>query len=255
MEAGRIRTVTRGRAACTALCVAAAFGVFMMPVAGLARAGGSRAAASVDPTGPARRAAPPAVQAYKPDGCWSTHVPKPGDFRWTDWKANDLDPGPGFKANGVIKTPTAEVTVTYTNPNGIGFYQPDGGTDWISRKRQRVPATSPYTSALVPNIPTCTDLIALSRKGTQTLEFSQPIATPVFAFVSLNGNGYAFDQDFEILSVGGVDGKECGYWGCGGVSKVIVDRGNGVKEYQLNSNNVGGGEPHGTIRFTGTSPG
>ena len=32
----------------------------------------------------------------------------------------------------------------------------------------------------------------------------------------------------------------------------MVDLGNGKFEYQLNSNNVGGTEPHGTLRFTGT---
>ncbi|MEQ1600276.1 MAG: PEP-CTERM sorting domain-containing protein [Methylophilaceae bacterium] len=83
------------------------------------------------------------------------------------------------------------------------------------------------------------------------MKFSQTIANPVFAFVSLNGNGYAFNQDFELLSLGGVDGKACGYWGCGGASKVVVDLGGGNFEYQLNSNNIGGTEPHGALRFTG----
>jgi hypothetical protein len=48
-----------------------------------------------------------------------------------------------------------------------------------------------------------------------------------------------------------VDGNACGFWGCGGASKVVVDLGNGKFEYQLNANNVGGSEPHGTLRFTG----
>ena len=91
----------------------------------------------------------------------------------------------------------------------------------------------------------------MSQAGTQTLTFSQTIANPVFAFVSLNGNGYAFDQDFELLSLGGVDGNACGFWGCGGASKVVVDLGGGKFEYQLNSNGVGGSEPHGALRFTG----
>ena len=170
-------------------------------------------------------------------------------FYWTDWTGSDLDPAsPGFQAQGTITTPTSTVTVTYTNSLGVGFYQPSGGIDyWIARPG----GDSPYTSTLVDNRPTGTDIIALSHQGTQTLEFSEAIANPVFAFVSLNGNGYAFDQDFEILSVGGVDGNACGYWGCGGVTKVIVDLGNGQFEYQLNASNVGGSEPHGTIRFTG----
>jgi hypothetical protein len=174
-------------------------------------------------------------------------------FFWTDWTGTDLDPGTGFKGQGTITTTTSSVTVTYTNANGIGFYQPSGGVDYyVQQGGSTNPATSPYTSALVDNRPTGTDIIALDHAGLQTLQFSQAIANPVFAFVSLNGNGYAFlDQDFEILSLGGVDGNSCGYWGCGGATKKIVDLGNGHIEYQLDSNNVGGTEPHGVIRFTG----
>ncbi len=169
-------------------------------------------------------------------------------FFWTDWTGTDLNPGVGFQAQGTITTPTTSLTVTYTNPNGVGFYQPSGGTDYYTGGSG---STSPYTSTLVDNRPTGTDIVALQFAGTQTLTFSQTIATPVFAFVSLNGNGYAFNQDFEILSLGGVDGNACGFWGCGGAQKVVVDLGGGNFEYQLNSNNVGGTEPHGTLRFIG----
>ena len=170
-------------------------------------------------------------------------------FFWTDWTGTDLDPGAGFQAQGTITTTTSSVTVTYTNALGVGFYQPTGGIDYyiggVRRHRRR---TRVRWSTIVPRAPTSS---RCQVQGTQTLEFSEAIANPVFAFVSLNGNGYAFDQDFEILSVGGVDGNACGYWGCGGVEKVIVDLGNGQFEYQLNASNVGGTEPHGTIRFTG----
>jgi len=169
-------------------------------------------------------------------------------FFWTDWTGTDLDPGPGFIGQGTITTSTSTVGVTYTNASGIGFYQPSGGTDYYISVGA---GSSPYTSAVVDNRPTGTDIVALSHIGTQTLHFSEAIANPVFAFVSLNGNGYAFNQDFDILSVGGVDGHACGFWGCGGVSKVVVDLGGGNFEYQLNSNNVGGSEPHGTLQFKG----
>ena len=169
-------------------------------------------------------------------------------FFWTDWTGADLDPGPGFSAQGTITTPTSTVGVTYTNANGIGFYLPSGGTDYYTTS---TPGSSPYTSAIVDNRPTGTDIIALSQAGTQTLQFTEAIANPVFAFVSLNRNGYAFDQDFDILSIGGTNGHACGYWGCGGASKVVVDLGGGNFEYQLNSNNVGGTEPHGTLQFKG----
>ena len=174
---------------------------------------------------------------------------------WTDWTGSDLDSGLGFQAQGTITTGSSSVTVTYTNAQGISFYQPSGGTDYWANgafSSVRNPATSPYTSAAVDNIPTGTDIVALSKAGMQTLNFSQAIANPVFAFVSLNGNGYAFNRDFDLLSLGGVDGNDCGYWTCGGASKVVVDLGGGNFEYQLNSNNIGGTEPHGALRFLGT---
>src|SRR2546427_2209155 len=116
---------------------------------------------------------------------------------WTDWTGADLNLETGFQAQGTITTTTSTVNVTYTNANGIGFYQPSGGTDWwVNRGDGRNDAISPYTSSAVDNSPTGTDIIGLSHAGSQTLGFSAAIANPVFAFVSLNGNGYAFlNQD------------------------------------------------------------
>jgi hypothetical protein len=174
---------------------------------------------------------------------------------WTDWTGSNTTPASGFTGQGTITTTTSTVNVTYSNPQGIAFYQTGASGDidyWQNNRNGRNPATSPYTSTTVDNIPTGTDIIALQFAGTQTLTFSQAIANPVFGFVSLNGNGYAFlNQDFNILSVGGEDGNDCGYWGCGGVTKTIVDLGNGNTLYELNSDNVGGLEPHGVIQFTG----
>ena len=165
---------------------------------------------------------------------------------WTDWTGADLDSGSGFRAQGTITTGSTSLTVTYTNPNGVGFYQPSGGTDYYVNGTA---ATSPFTSSAVDNRPTGTDIIALQFAGTQTLQFSQAIANPVFAYVSLNGNGYAFDRDFEILSFGDPsDGNVCGYWGCGTSFKSVVDLGGGKIEYRL----LGTGEPHGTLRFLGS---
>jgi len=175
---------------------------------------------------------------------------------WTDWLPGDSCVGQCFTGTGSITTPTSTVGVTYTNEAGVGFYQTGAGgeTDyWVQRPTfTRSAATSPYTSAVVDNIPTGTDIIALQFQGSQTLTFSQTIANPVFAFVSLNANGYAFlNQDFNILSIGGTNGDDCGYWGCGGVTKVIIPLGGGNFLYQLNASDVGGTEPHGTIQFTG----
>ncbi len=166
---------------------------------------------------------------------------------WTDWNSSNTTNG--FTALGTITTSTSTVGVTYNNPNGVGFFQSSGGTDyWQNTRSGRNPATSPYTSAFVENIPTGTDIVALRYAGNQTLSFSEAIANPVFSYVSLNGNGYAFDQDFDLLSFGNSsDGNDCGYWGCGTSYKQVVDLGNGNFEYQL----LGTGEPHGTLRFTG----
>jgi hypothetical protein len=166
---------------------------------------------------------------------------------WTDWTDGSATAG---TAQGTITTPTSTVDVSYTNQSGYGFIQTNGGTDyWTSYGvHTRDPATSPYTSSEVDNIPTGSDIVALRYAGSQTLTFSQAIANPLFAYVSLNGNGYAFDQDFEILSFGNLsDGNDCGYWGCGTSYKSVVDLGGGNFEYQL----LGTGEPHGVIRFLG----
>ena len=81
-------------------------------------------------------------------------------------------------------------------------------------------------------------MIALSLAAPKTLTFSQPVDNLFFAVVSLNGNGYRFNQDFEVVSTGP------GYWGNGTLTKVNLGGG----QFQLN----GTGEPHGVIRFTGT---
>jgi len=168
-------------------------------------------------------------------------------IQWTDWTTSSS--ANGFTGMGTITTPTSTVDVTYNNPQGVAFFQSSGGTDfWQNNRAGRNPATSPYTSSAVDNIPTGTDIVGLRFAGNQTLTFSETIANPVFSYVSLNGNGYSFDQDFEILSFGNpVDGNDCGFWGCGTSFKNVVDLGGGLFEYQL----LGTGEPHGTLRFTG----
>ena len=174
-------------------------------------------------------------------------------FFWTDWLPGDTCVGACFTATGTLTTTTSIVTVTYNHSAGVGFYQtgaPDETDWWVPRPS----SNSPYTSTTVDNIPTGTDIIALSQQGSQTLTFSESIANPVFAFVSMNGNGYAFlNQDFTILSISGgnIDGQgvdACGAWGCGSVQKVIEDIGGGNFLYKLVST---GGEPHGVIQFSG----
>jgi hypothetical protein len=181
-------------------------------------------------------------------------------YQWTDWQSSNYGSSLPFVAEGQITTTSTTVDVTYTNAQGVSFFQ-DGingnSTDYYANGSYgingRNDAVSPYTSPElgtngVDNAPPAAEMIALNQAGYQTLTFSQAIANPVFAFVSLNGNGYAFDQDFEILSEAGVGGNDSGYWGSGTSTKSTVDLGGGNFEYQL----LGSGEPHGTIRFLGT---
>jgi hypothetical protein len=146
---------------------------------------------------------------------------------WADWTSGTA--GANGTATGVFSTAGGLVDIDYSGE--IAFIQTGIGTNYFS------PGT-PYVSALVDNAPTAAEMIALSTATSKTLTFSKPVDNLFFAVVSLNGNGYQFNQDFEIVSTG------CGFWGCGGLARV--DLGNG--QYQANST---GGEPHGVIRFTG----
>lgn len=148
---------------------------------------------------------------------------------WVDWTSGTA--GPSGSASGVVDLgapgpDSSDIAVSYSGE--IAFIQTSGGTDYWK------PA-APYISALVDNAPGTPDIIALSSATTKTLTFSAPVDNLFFAVVSLNGNGYSFDEDFEIVSEG------CGYWGCGSFSKDTSIPG----EYRL----IGSGEPHGVIRF------
>lgn len=171
-------------------------------------------------------------------------------IQWVDWETSSTTGV--FTAEGTITTPSASVGVTYNNPQGVDFYQTGTGTDFFQNgsfgSGGRDAADSPFTSIEVENIPTAAEMIGLENAGNQTLTFSETVANLVFSYVSLNGNGYSFDQDFEILSFGDAsDGNDCGYWGCGTSYKNVVDLGGGNFAYEL----LGTGEPHGTIRFLG----
>jgi|CXWL01.1.fsa_nt_gi hypothetical protein len=144
---------------------------------------------------------------------------------WTDW--TQASAGPSGSAQGTINTGNGNIAVSYAGE--IAFAQTSGGTDyWIG-------SPSPYVSAAVDNAPGTPDIIALSSASAKTLTFSTAVDNLFFAVVSLNGNGYEFDEDFTIESYG------CGYWGCGSATRQ--DMGNG--KYRL----IGSGELHGVIRF------
>lgn len=148
---------------------------------------------------------------------------------WTDWTAGTA--GANGTATGVLDIGGTLVDVTYSGQ--IQFIQTNGGTNYWTEPN---PANRPYTSASVDNAPPASDIIALSQATTRTLTFSQPVQNLLFGVVSLNGNGYRFNQDFDIVSFGQ------GFWGAGTLTRQ--DLGGGI--YQLNGAT---GEPHGIIEF------
>ncbi|HWB85287.1 MAG TPA: PEP-CTERM sorting domain-containing protein [Bryobacteraceae bacterium] len=156
---------------------------------------------------------------------------------WVDWTSGTA--GTNGSAAGVLHLGSTDVDVTYTGE--IQFLQTNGaGTYYWT---QPDPSLLPYTSSLVDNAPPDADIIALSQATTKTLTFSQPVDNLFFAVVSLNGNGYEFSQDFDIVSAG------CGYWGCGSFVKAT---GSGTYDLDADTSGTGlGPEPHGVIRFEG----
>ena len=142
---------------------------------------------------------------------------------WANWTSGTA--GASGSAAGIFDLPT-DINISYTGE--IAFIQTAGGTNYWN-------PSAPYISGAVSNAPPPSDIIALSLATTKTLTFSAPIDNLFFAVASLNGNGYRFNEDFEILSFGN------GYWGGGTLTKTNPSAG----VYQLN----GSGEPHGVIRF------
>ena len=150
---------------------------------------------------------------------------------WVDWTSGTA--GASGSAVGSIDlgapgADPADLSVSYTGE--IGFIQTNGGFNYWAAG-----PNSTYQSAAVDNRPGTADLIALSSATSKTLSFSSAVDNLFFAVMSLNGNGYEFNENFTIESYGP------GYWGNGTLTKQ--DMGNG--KYRL----IGSGEPHGTIRF------
>ena len=154
--------------------------------------------------------------------------------KWVDWTSY-VDSGATHTVSGTFTTTSGTVGATLTNSVGFAFVQINGGTNYFS-------PTVPYESTGVA-APTTPDIIAFNAHGTRTLTFTQPVTNLYFAYVSLNGNGYVFDQDFDILSQG------AGYWGSGGTAVKTTVVINGKTYYELNGVS---GEPHGVILFKGT---
>ncbi|WVH09969.1 MAG: hypothetical protein EoVTN8_1486 [Fluviibacter phosphoraccumulans EoVTN8] len=137
----------------------------------------------------------------------------------------------------MMTTEGGSVTATLSSTSSLAFVQTSSGTNYFSTY------PVPYQSTGVA-APTSSDIVAFSDLGTRTLTFSTEVQNLYFAFVSMNGNGYRFDMDFDILSQATTTR---GYWGAGEAQKreVVID---GVTYYELYAVT---GEPHGVIRFKG----
>jgi hypothetical protein len=122
------------------------------------------------------------------------------------------------------------VTVNYSGQL-IGS-QTSGGTNYWS-------PTTAYLQGEVTNAPPTPDILQMSTAVSRSLTFSRPVTDLYFAYVSLNGNGFVFSQDFTIVSQG------TGFWGTGTATKSSPSAG----QFALTGTS---GEPHGLIKFTGT---
>lgn len=145
---------------------------------------------------------------------------------WTDWTSGTA--GTNGVAAGTLTSGGQTANVSYAGE--IAFIQTGAGINFWN-------PSAPYLSATVLNAPPANDIIALQATGRKTLTFASPVRNPIMAVVSLNGNGYAFDGDFQILNFA------AGYWGNGTLTRSTPSPG----VFQLN----GTGEPHGIIEFQG----
>jgi hypothetical protein len=151
---------------------------------------------------------------------------------WADWTSGS--PGANGTATGSFQFGVNTVGLTYTGQ--IEFLITGGGTNYWTEPNS---AARPYTGGDVTNAPPASDIIAMSASGSRTLTFTQAVTDLYFAYVSLNGNGFVFNQDFEIISQGQ------GYWGNG----TAVKQNLGPGQFGLTGTS---GEPHGLIRFVGS---
>jgi len=151
--------------------------------------------------------------------------------KWIDWTTST-----STTASGIITTEGGMVTATLSSSSDLAGVQTSTDTNfWVP--------TTPYISTGVA-APTTSDIVRFSTLGDRILTFSSEVRNLYFGFISMNGNGYRFDRDFDILSQA-ISNQ--GYWGLGEAQKreVVI---NGVTYYELYAVS---GEPHGVIRFKG----
>lgn len=155
---------------------------------------------------------------------------------WVDWTPTTLTPAPFggrdvvHTINGVIDlvpgTDEDDIHVTYVGQVFTGATQLAGGTDYYVTKNGGFggPVVSTegvgvYTSAEVGNGPSNNDIIALNHADSpRNLTFTDKDGNPLsvdnlfFAIVSMNNNGYLFDQEFSVVSNADTSANS-GFWG------------------------------------------
>ena len=107
--------------------------------------------------------------------------------KWIDWTTQS-----GTTVSGAFNTETGVVNASLTSSSSYAGVQLSGGTNYFN-------PTSPYISDGVA-APTSSDIIRFNPAGWRTLSFDSEVRNLYFAFVSMNGNGYRFDRDFDIIS-------------------------------------------------------
>jgi len=161
----------------------------------------------------------------------SANLPAGTIVNWADWTSGTA--GTSGIAAGSFQFGLNTVNVSYSGE--AVFIITGAGTNYWTEPN---PASLPYTGGDVQNAPPASDIIAMSTPTSRTLTFSESVTGLYFAYVSLNGNGFVFNQDFDIVSQGQ------GYWGNGTAIKQVL----GPGQFALTGTS---GEPHGIIRFTG----
>lgn len=176
----------------------------------------------------------------------TTTITPNNTYYWVDWTSADAT-----HVYGTISIGGETINVTYTNGQGFNLAQLSGGTNyWTGYIGGYFNGASPYTSANIANGPSASDIIQLRYAGPQTLTFSQSVENLAFSVVSMNGNGYGFNQDFNIESYSGYNGAGAGYFGGGNFVRVVDGNTYKLNDGGVNASSVGvNSEPHGTIRF------
>lgn len=201
----------------------------------------------------------------------STVVPNNSNVvYWVDWRTVEIT-GPRVgdanngdapvKVTGVITLANSdEITVTY---EGLAFIVQANEQKYVytgsnlNEYEFTEPNVNnlPYTSSSVNAPPTTKDIIGFNEAFTggdtlssnpsrtdfspRNLTFSEPIDNLLFAVLSMNSNGYKFDQNFQIVSQG--EGKY-------GAAPVIAPTDFGSGQYGI----VSTGEFHGVLKIDGS---